>query len=260
MLTFVVSEFGVRPEYSNIYPNGYQVLTNTILEFMPYSSIKVDTGLILSCPCHDFIHIVIDDTYNNLLKIENSILEINSNKTCILVIKNMTNNTIKIDNGNILCHFYSKDKSYLHDTMINDRKIQCHVYDDVIQNSHIVVNNNITNTMPVEEVIKVVEEVIKEEMPKVVEEVIIKEETIKVVEEVAKEVVEEVIIKEVAKEVVEELVKDTVQKVVDEIVADTKILPSNNLELHIDTSEIDNNITSVKRKYIRKKKTKTSLN
>lgn len=222
MLTFVVSEFGVRPEYSNIYPNGYQVLSNTILEFMPYSSIKVDTGLILSCPCHDFIHIVIDDTYNNLLKIENSILEINSNKTYILVIKNMTNNTIKIDNRNILCHFYSKDKSYLHDTMINDRKIQCHAYDDVIQNSHIVVNNNITNTMA--------------------------------------EAVEEVIIKEVAKEVVEELVKETVQKVTDEIVKDTKILPSNNLELHIDTSEIDNNITSVKRKYIRKKKTKTSLN
>jgi hypothetical protein len=232
MLTFVISEFGVRPGYSNIYPNGYQVLSNTALEFLPYSTIKVNIGLILSCPCHDFIHIVIDDTYDNLLKIENSIIETGNNQTYTLIIKK-TNNTIKIDKDNTLCHFYSKDKLYLHDTITNDRKIQCHVYDDVIQNSNIVINNNITNTTPVEEII-------------------IKEETAKVVEDV--------IIKEVAKEFVEEVIKETIQKVVEDVKADAKILPSNNLELHIDTSEIDNNVTSVKRKYIRKKKTKTSLN
>lgn len=269
MLSFVVSEYGVRPEPSNIYPNGYKVLSNSVLKFMPYSSIKVDIGLILKCPSHDFIYIVIDDTYNNLLIVENNIIEDNINTTYSIIIKNMTNNIITIDNDNVLCHFYSKDKIYLHITKVEDSKMRYQSYDNIIQNCNVVINNNITNTTPIEEI---VQEVTKEEATNIVEEAAkVVEEAAKVVEEAANEevakVVEEVVEK-VAEEVVEEVVQKVINEIVEEFIAkedtakateENKLLQSNNLELHIDTSEIDNNITSVKRKYIRKKKTKTSL-
>lgn len=270
MLSFVVSEYGVRPEPSNIYPNGYKVLSNSVLKFMPYSSIKVDIGLILKCPSHDFIYIVIDDTYNNLLIVENNIIEDNINTTYSIIIKNMTNNIITIDKDNVLCHFYSKDKIYLHITKVEDSKMRYQSYDNIIQNCNVVINNNITNTTPIEEI---VQEVTKEEATNIVE------EAVKVVEEAVEKVAEEVtneevakVVEEVVEKVAEEVVEEVVQKVINEIVEEfiakedtakateeNKLLQSNNLELHIDTSEIDNNITSVKRKYIRKKKTKTSL-
>lgn len=240
MLSFVVSECGNRPEHSNMFSNGYKILSPSILKFSPYSTIKIDIGLILSCPDHDFIHIVIDDAYNNLLKIENNIIEDSIKTTYTLIIKNMTNNMITLDKDNALCHIYTKDKKFLYATKIEDSKMQFQQYDDIIQNSNIVIIDNITNTT------SLIPEVVQEVVP----EVVVEEK----LPEVVQEVVPEVVVEEVVPKVVaEKIVENIVQEVVNKIVNDTVREKSEETVLH-------DNVALVKRKYIRKKQTKTSLN
>jgi hypothetical protein len=267
MLTFIVSEYGVRPEHSNIYSNGYKLLSPTVLNFLPNNIVTLDIGLILSCPSHDFIHIVIDEQYINLLKIENNIIETDIKSTYVLTIKNMTNDNITIDKSNTLCHFYTKDKLFLHDTKINDY---------YKQNSNIIlqsVTDPIVESVS-EPVVEPIVEHVAESVAEPVAEPIVEHVAESVAESVAEPVVEHVaepIVEQVAEPGVEHVAEPVVEHVAEPVVehvAEPSVIPSVEainkeapVEAQVETttgSAVEshtNNITLVKRKYIRKKHT-----
>jgi hypothetical protein len=310
MLRFIVSETGVIPNHSNIYSNGYQILAKTDIEFLPFSSTTINTGLILKCVKSDFIHVVIDNTYQNLLNVDNAIIEDPINTPHDIIIKNVTNNNITIHKDSVLCHFYSNNKAYLYNTVLQDNIIKNKQYEkqseQPIHNSNIVSDNNIISheiikPEVVEEVKPEVVEVVKEVKPEVIEEVkpevveevkpeVVEEVKPEVVEEVKPEVVEEVkpeVVEEVKPEVVEEVKTEVVEEVKPEVVEEVKYVVIEN-ENHLDIEEVKNNVqnnnidnysnldihdiqnihnevnssqsaqndaNTIKRKYIRKKKT-----
>ena len=270
MLRFIVSETGVIPNHSNIYSNGYQILAKTDIEFLPFSSTTINTGLILKCVKSDFIHVVIDNTYQNLLNIDNAIIEDPINTPHDIIIKNVTNNNITIHKDSVLCHFYSNNKAYLYNTTLQDNIIKNKQFEkqseQPIHNFNIVSDNNIIS-----------HEIIKPEVVEEVKYIVIEEVKPEVVEEVQPEAVEEVqheAVEEVQQEVIEEVQHEAVEEVQPEI----KYVI---IENHLDIEEVQNNIIDnhsnsnvrdigdktnvespqieqtniIKRKYIRKKKT-----
>jgi hypothetical protein len=267
MLTFIVSEYGSIPSHSSIYEGGYEIIAKEDILVKSLDSINIHTGLILKCNLSDFIHIVMDDSYHNILKIENNIIEKNINLPYDIKIINLTNNNINIPKNNKICHFYSKNKALLYNTIIQDINIQkTEVKEEVVEEVKEEVK---------EEVVEEVKEEVKEETKheEVVEEV--KEETKHEVvveetkhEEVVEETKHEVVVEETKHEVVveakhEEVVEETKHEEVveetkhEEVVVEAKHeevveegMSLNNTELT--QSQINANIA--KRKYIRKKK------
>ena len=245
MLTFLVSENGIRPRHSGLYPNGYTMLASKELVILPSSTVTVETGLVLQCPSHDFIHLVIDNSYNNLLKINNSIIEHNTNTPYIIVIKNMTNNKITISKDNTLCHLYSKDKAFLHSTIVEDLRMAQQVYDNKINNSTIISNDNTINVTNVEPILVV-------------------EPIVELVVEPIVELVVEPIVEPVVTPIAEPIVEHVVEPVVEPVVENLKIEEYHE-EHHEDhyeekhdiaiNSAVPSNSAALKRKYIRKKKT-----
>jgi len=269
MLTFIVSEYGVRPEHSNIYSNGYKLLSPTVLNFQPNSIVTLDIGLILSCPSHDFIHIVIDEQYKNLLKIENNIIETNIKCTYVLIIKNMTNDNIIVDKSNALCHFYTKDKLLIHETKINDyyKRNSNTIVEPVVEPIAEPVAETVVEPIVesvaepivepiVETVAEPVVETVAEPVAEIVAEPVVETVAEPIAEPVAEpvaEIVAEPVVETVAEIVVEPVVETVAEPVVESVaepvvehVAEPSVIPS---------VEAINNITLVKRKYIRKKHT-----
>ena len=104
MLTYIVSEYGSIPQHSTIYESGYEIIAKEDITFEPLSTINIHTGLILKCDFYDFIHIVIDNGYHNILKIENNIIENNINIPYDIKIINLTNTNITIQKNDKICH------------------------------------------------------------------------------------------------------------------------------------------------------------
>jgi len=254
MLTFLVSEIGKQPYNSNLYPNGHMVLSPSVLEFKPNDTIKVETGLILKCPVHEFIYLVIDNTFNNLLYIENNIIETESFNTYVVSIKNKTNNNIIVNKSNILFHMYAKDKEYLDNTKFDIGKSLNQNDENQIEQSNITISKNCVNIVPLES------DLIMDMKADIVAEVIteIPEEISSVVEEISS-VVEEIssVVEEVS-HVVEEISPVVVEEIAKQIDNNDDI---NEIELdQISNEDNSNSITLVKRKYIRKKKTDEKSN
>ena len=268
MLRFIVSETGVIPNHSNIYPNGYQILAKNDIVFLPFSSTIINTGLILKCSNSDFIHFVIDNTYQNLLNVDNSIIDNLIYTPHDIVIKNLTNNNITINKNSNMCHFYSKNKAYIYNTTLQDNFIKNKPFVQQIINSNIISENNIIShesiiskvlDVVVGKIIENVEEVrpevveevrpevVEEVLPEVVEEVlpeVVEEVLPEVVEEVRPEVVEEVrpeVVEEVRPEVVEEVQPEVVEEVQPEAVEQVKYIVIEN-ENHLDVEEVDSDI------------------
>ena len=124
MLSFLIADLGVYPLTSSCFEYAYQILAREDYVFAPYSRITIDIGLILKCPVHEFIHIVIDNTYENLLLVTNGVIKQCPNEPYKLTIRNVTNNTITLNKNNILCHFYSRGNHELHEIEKKDIYLQ----------------------------------------------------------------------------------------------------------------------------------------
>ena len=96
MLTYIVSEYGSIPQHSSIYDDGYEIIAKDDILLEPFSYVIVNTGLILKCSVYDFIHIVMDNSHQNILKIENNIIENNINIPYEIKIVNLTNDNVNI--------------------------------------------------------------------------------------------------------------------------------------------------------------------
>jgi dUTPase len=121
MLTFIVTEYGSVPQHSSIYEDGYELIAKEDILLEPLSYIYIQTGLILKCDLYDFIHLVIDNEYQNILKIENNIIENNINVPYNIKITNLIDNNVIIQKNNKICHFYSKNKVLLYNTILQDK-------------------------------------------------------------------------------------------------------------------------------------------
>jgi len=143
MLSFLIADLGVYPMTSSCYEYAYQILAREDYVFAPYSRLTIDIGLILKCPVHEFIHIVIDNTYENLLLVTNGIIKHCPNEPYKLIIRNVTNNTITLNKNNILCHFYSRGNQELFEIEKKDIYLQNKSYESEINNSTITSYNNI---------------------------------------------------------------------------------------------------------------------
>ena len=160
MLTFIVSEHGSIPEHSTIYEDGYEIIVKEDILIQPLSSVIIKTGLILKCYLYEFIHLVIDNGYQNILKIENNIIENNINTPYDIKIINLTNNNVTIEKNNKICHFYSKNKASLYNTIKKDNEMSKEVQSVVAEEVKAKVVEEVQPTV-VEEVQPVVEEVQK---------------------------------------------------------------------------------------------------
>ena len=228
MLTFIVSEYGSVPQHSTIYESGYEIIAKEDMTFEPLSTINIHTGLILKCDFSDFIHIVIDNGYHNILKIENNIIENNINIPYDIKIINLTNTNITIQKNNKICHFYSNNKAFLYNTILQDKLIIQEVTPVVVQEAQPVV-------------VQEAQHVVVEEVTPVVEE----------------EVVQEEVVEEVTPVVVQEVVPEVVQEVVKEIVQSVEVHEDIHNDIHeenVGLTQTQINANIAKRKYIRKKK------
>ena len=122
MLTFIVSENGSIPNNSSMYESGYEITARKDILIKPFSTFVINSGLILKCNSYDFIYLAIDDHYLNILKIENNIIENNTNIPYDIRIINLTNDNITIEKNNKICHFYCLNKAYLHETIVKNNK------------------------------------------------------------------------------------------------------------------------------------------
>ena len=135
MLSFLVTENGIRPLESPNYIGGYLILASKDMTFLPNSKEVVNTGLVIKFPSYEFLYVCIDDSYKNILRIENKIIQNVDNNTFTVSIKNLTNNVINISKNDFLIHFHTKDISNLKSTFLE------------VENEKNVVNINITNSI-----------------------------------------------------------------------------------------------------------------
>ena len=261
MLSFILADHGSLPYKSSIYENGYEIYAKDNILISASSSVNINLHLILKCLENDFIYLVIDDQYQNILKIENNIIENNINSTYIIKIINLTNNNVSINKNNKLCHFYSKNKAYLHNTKVQNLVHKPEVQEEVAQEEVTQVVQEEVTPVVQEEVVQeevVQEEVTQEEVTQeeVVEEVV-QEEVTPVVQEEVTQVIQEEVTQVVQEEVVQEEVAPVVQEVVQENIDRDDLH-----EVINNTTNLENNINVTnlaKRKYIRKKKMTITL-
>lgn len=118
MINFLITEYGIRPLNSTRFTGGYIILNPKDIIIKPDETIEIPTGLILQFQPIEFIYFVINDCFQNILKIMNPILQDNKDHIHILQIKNITNSPITINQSDQLCDFYAKDNSLLDLTKI----------------------------------------------------------------------------------------------------------------------------------------------
>jgi len=118
MINFLITEYGIRPLNSTHFTGGYIILNPTDIIINPNETIEIPTGLILQFQSNEFIYFVINDCFQNILKITNPILQDNQDHIHILQIKNITNSPVTINQSDQLCDFYTKDNSLLDLTKI----------------------------------------------------------------------------------------------------------------------------------------------
>ena len=256
MLTFIVSENGSIPNNSSMYESGYEITARKDILIKPFSTFVINSGLILKCNSYDFIYLAIDDHYLNILKIENNIIENNTNIPYDIRIINLTNDNITLEKNNKICHFYCLNKAYLHETIVKNNKSKS----EDIKPEVPEVQETVQEVPEVQETVQEVPEVPEvqetvQEVPETVQEEVLElVETIQEVQETVQEVQETV--QEVQEEVPE--LVETVSEVhevpevpeVQETVPDNLSHGENNVEL----SQNQINANLAKRKYIRKKK------
>jgi hypothetical protein len=97
MLSYILADQGSLPYKSSIYENGYEINAKDNILISALSSVNINLHLILKCSDYDFIYLVMDDQYQNILKIDNNIIENNVNLTYVIKIVNLTNNDVIIN-------------------------------------------------------------------------------------------------------------------------------------------------------------------
>ena len=230
MLTFIVSENGSIPNNSSMYESGYEITARKDVLIKPFSTFVIKSGLILKCNSYDFIYLAIDDHYLNILKIENNIIENNTNIPYDIRIINLTNDNITIEKNNKICHFYCLNKAYLHETIVKNNKSKLEdIKPETVQEVSEVVETVPEVPENVQEVPENVQEV-PEEVPEV-------QEVPEVIETVPEEVPEVQEVPEVV-ETVQEVpeVVETVQEVPE--VQEVQNVPENVQEVPENVQEV----------------------
>ena len=251
MLTFIVSEYGSIPHHSTIYESGYEIIAKEDMIFESSTTFNIKTGLILKCTSSDFIHLVIDDSYLNILKVENNIIENNINIPYDIKIVNLTNKNVTIEKNNKICHFYSKNKAHLYNTILQDNEL----------------HTTEVQLIVAEEVQPIVTEEVQSVITKELQpEVAIEEAQPEVV---AEELQPEVAIEEAQPEVVvEELQPEVAIKEMQHVEIHPIVVEQGDIhnDIHNDIHEENTGLTQTqinanlaKRKYIRKKKMTINL-
>lgn len=109
MLTFLLTERGTRP----FEINGKHVIVAEVnMLIQPNSPIEIKTGIIPNFDQMEFVCVEIDDTYNNILYVENNIISVRKERLN-LRITNLTDKEVSVNKGDRLCCFYALDISLM---------------------------------------------------------------------------------------------------------------------------------------------------
>jgi len=102
MLSYLITEQGHRCIQDE--SGAHTILSKVNLELGSDVIVELETGLIINFDATEFVLVEIDDSFNNILDIINPLIEVKG-LHLILQIKNLTKDTVTINQGDKICKF-----------------------------------------------------------------------------------------------------------------------------------------------------------